>query len=494
MATAKALYFSGNKLKQFVSGDVLEIATGVKISIADAPSSNTDAANKAYVDSVASGLDVKASCRVATAAVLSTNTRTGNVITKSSNGSINSPGIDGVTDLAVGNRILLKDSADASDNGIYTVSVVGDGGTPWELTRATDANSDAEVTAGMFTFISEGTANAGKGFVLTTVDAITLNTTSLSFSQFSGTGAVTSANSAITVSGNEVTLALATGSGLEISSGLKIASAFAGDGLAITTGVMAVGATDATITVGANGIKVGLATNPGLALTSGRAADGLSLDLTALADYDSGFDVTQLGNDKIAVHDVANSVAKKLSLSMLATRFAGSGLGASSGVLSANVDNSTVEIDTDAIRVKDAGITAAKLAPGAVTAAKIAVSLTAGVTNTQAICPVYLDSSGEVLEVDASVGQMPVGLTLAAMTDTEAVYVCCADGVPVTGIAAGSRNGSFTPGNVVYVSSTGGVLTTVDADVTSSHYYIPVGIATATDALITRFDMPIMKV
>lgn len=46
----------------------------------------------------------------------------------------------------------------------------------------------------------------------------------------------------------------------------------------------------------------------------------------------------------------------------LAAAVAGSGLGISSNVLSVNVDDSTVEINSDTLRVKDAGITAAKLA------------------------------------------------------------------------------------------------------------------------------------
>lgn len=49
----------------------------------------------------------------------------------------------------------------------------------------------------------------------------------------------------------------------------------------------------------------------------------------------------------------------------LAASVAGDGLAESSNVLSVNVDNSTIEIDSDSLRVKDAGITAAKLANGA---------------------------------------------------------------------------------------------------------------------------------
>ena len=59
------------------------------------------------------------------------------------------------------------------------------------MTRATDANADAEVTSGMFTFVEEGTVNADSGFVLTTDGSITVGSTSLSFVQFSGAGQIT---------------------------------------------------------------------------------------------------------------------------------------------------------------------------------------------------------------------------------------------------------------------------------------------------------------
>jgi len=57
------------------------------------------------------------------------------------------------------------------------------------LTRATDFDQDAEVTAGAFMFIEEGSANGDEGWVLTTNDPITVDTTALTFAQFSTAGA-----------------------------------------------------------------------------------------------------------------------------------------------------------------------------------------------------------------------------------------------------------------------------------------------------------------
>lgn len=78
-----------------------------------------------------------------------------------SNGALS---IDGVTPV-VGNRILLKNQSTATQNGIYVVSVVGDGSTAAVLTRAADANAAIELNSGSFTFVEAGSANAGISYV-----------------------------------------------------------------------------------------------------------------------------------------------------------------------------------------------------------------------------------------------------------------------------------------------------------------------------------------
>ena len=87
--------------------------------------------------------------------------------------------------MATGNRVLLKNQTTASQNGIYVVVASG------AASRSTDADTSAKVTTGMYVFVSEGTVSADMGYVLTTNDAITLGTTALSFTQFSGAGQIT---------------------------------------------------------------------------------------------------------------------------------------------------------------------------------------------------------------------------------------------------------------------------------------------------------------
>ena len=166
---------------------------GYKITTLGTPSADGDAANKGYVDSVAQGLDVKASVRVATAVALDAFTSTAtNVLTADESGALI---IDGVT-VAVGNRVLVKNqlTTTAKYNGIYDVTATGDGAQQWVLTRSADANTSAEVTSGMFTFVEQGTTNDNTGWVLTTNNPITLNTTALVFAQFSGAGSYTASN------------------------------------------------------------------------------------------------------------------------------------------------------------------------------------------------------------------------------------------------------------------------------------------------------------
>ena len=153
------------------------------------PDTDSDAAPKVYVDSVAEGLDVKEEVRVCTCG-------NGNVDLAS---STDPNPIDGVT-LADGDRVLLIEQTDATENGIYVANTATD---PSTWTRAPDADEDAEVSTGMFTFTIEGTNNANVGFILISDDPITLGTTALNFARFSGAESL-NVGDGLSKSGNEV--------------------------------------------------------------------------------------------------------------------------------------------------------------------------------------------------------------------------------------------------------------------------------------------------
>ena len=130
-----------------------------------------DAATVGQLNAAVRGFDWKASVRAATTAA-------GTLASSFENGDI----IDGVT-LATGDRILIKNQASGSENGIYTVNASG------APTRAVDADASAEVTAGLSVFVEEGTTNADTGWTLTTDGAITLGTTALTFVKTMGAAA-----------------------------------------------------------------------------------------------------------------------------------------------------------------------------------------------------------------------------------------------------------------------------------------------------------------
>lgn len=156
-------------------------------TLQDGGTGTQEAASVAQVEaliaaSTSNVADWKQSVRLATTAALAANTRVSNVLTANANGAMAT--IDGVAP-AVGNRILVKDEVTGANRGIYTVTSLGSAGTPWVLTRATDSDTSAEVTCGLTCLVEEGTANAGKPFILTTANPITLNTTALTFSALS---------------------------------------------------------------------------------------------------------------------------------------------------------------------------------------------------------------------------------------------------------------------------------------------------------------------
>ena len=118
-----------------------------KITSVSLPTAATDAATKGYVDSVANGLDVKASVRYATTAnVAGTYNNGAGTITAGSNGAFS---IDGQVPTA-GDRILLKDQSTTTQNGVYTVTTVGSGSAAYVLTRTPDADAASEITGGCF--------------------------------------------------------------------------------------------------------------------------------------------------------------------------------------------------------------------------------------------------------------------------------------------------------------------------------------------------------
>lgn len=199
-----------------------------KITSLATPTVSTDAATKGYVDSVAEGLHIHASCVAATTANLNAtynNGTSGVGATLTNAGSNAALTLDGVS-LTVDDRVLIKNQTAALQNGIYTVTVVGDGSTAWVLTRATDMNTSAEVDGGDFTFVTGGTTWDNTGWVQTAT-GVTIGTDAIVWQQFSGAGTYTASNGVVLNGSNFEGVVVASG-GLSVgASGFQLDTAIA---------------------------------------------------------------------------------------------------------------------------------------------------------------------------------------------------------------------------------------------------------------------------
>jgi len=129
----------------------------------------------------------------------------GATLTKAENGTLGN--IDGVN-VQVGDRILVKNQVTTLQNGIYTVTSVGSGGSAYVLTRATDADTaTTEMRYGLSTAVTSGSVNAGLTYFMNNSAAITMGTTGLTWvvsssladSYVEGTGTGTASGQSATV-------------------------------------------------------------------------------------------------------------------------------------------------------------------------------------------------------------------------------------------------------------------------------------------------------
>ena len=211
-----------SRLDQMAAPTAAVALNSQKITGLATPTADTDAATKGYVDSVAQGLDPKQSVGAAS---------TANIATLS--GLLT---IDGVT-LTAGERVLVKNQTTTSQNGIYVASA-----TAWS--RALDMDAWTEVP-NAFVFVEEGSTQADTGWVCTANTGGTLNTTPITWAQFSGAGTYIAGNG-LTLTGSTFDVVGTTNRITVTADSVDIASTYVGQATITTLGTVATGTWNAT--------------------------------------------------------------------------------------------------------------------------------------------------------------------------------------------------------------------------------------------------------
>ena len=388
---------------KLVTSNTFDFSSGVLR--AASPSGASDVATRSFVESLVNGLAWKDACRVATTAS----------ITIASDLNVGDT-IDGIT-LADGDRVLVKNQTgdNANQNGIYVA-----GASP---ARAADMDAGSEFSSAAV-FIQEGSLNADVGFVCTNDGTVTVGSTNIVFTQFTGAAQISAGNGlaksgntlsvnvddssleinsdALRVKAAGITNAMLAGSiadsklaqitssdkvagsavqlagsgGLSNDSGLKISAG--GVTNAMLAGSIAnaklANSTISGVALGANLNSLSLASNSGLTMSSynGSAAVGdLKMNLTQLS---AG---TAQMIDEIAIDRAGSTVRESLQdiFGLAAGTASATSLAASSGVLSVKVDDLSIARDGSGnLVVKANGIGSGEIAANAVGSSEIAAN------------------------------------------------------------------------------------------------------------------------
>ena len=204
-----------------VSNTLVERDADGRIRISD-PATDDDAATKGYVDATAQGLDIKGSVRLATTDA------DGNIDLTTGGTTVMIGGLS----VEVGDRVLVKNQTDATENGIFVVQ-------SGSWIRSEDANDNQSISPGMFTFVEEGSLE-NTGWVLSTDSPIDVGTTGLEFTQFSGAGLIT-AGDGLVKEGNVIDVVGTANRIIVNDDSIDIASTYEGQTSIVTVGTITTG-------------------------------------------------------------------------------------------------------------------------------------------------------------------------------------------------------------------------------------------------------------
>ncbi len=373
------------------------------------PVSANDAVRKGYVDNLVNGLSWKNAVRAASA---------GADLTLSAPQTV-----DGVA-LIAGDRILVKDQATGSQNGIYVVAAGA-----W--TRAEDMNASAEVK-GAAVFVTDGTANQGKAWACNNSGAVVLETTAIAFVQFASPGVYT-----------------------------------AGSGLTLTGLDFAVDPDGTTVGFSGNKLQV---KNGGITAT--QIANNT---ITAAQIANDAIGATQIANDSIALgtKTTGNYVATVTG----STAISVTGSGSETALVTLDLADNAV---TNA-KIADNAVNTAEIVDSAVTSAKIAaativdsnISATAAIVDTKlATIATANKVSGSAVQLNATGGiENSTGLQVKVPANSGLVRT-------VSGLGANYQQNAARPtkdddsNNVAAPNGTGYTVGCVWFSTTNKEYYV----------------------
>ena len=238
---------------------------GARISGLGTPTQDTDAATKLYVDTLAEGLSVKPAVRVATTTSITATydngtLGVGSTLTIPATATLD---IDGVTDWAQFDGILIKNQPNAFENGRYYVSTIGNVSTAWVLTRCGKCDEPTEIPS-MYVFVQEGIVNISTGWVATVEDFadFDVGVDDIIFTQFSGAGTFNAGNG-LTLSGSTFNVVGTADRITSNADSIDIASTYAGQSSITTLGTIGTGTWQADVvapTYGGTGVNNGTKT------------------------------------------------------------------------------------------------------------------------------------------------------------------------------------------------------------------------------------------
>jgi hypothetical protein len=273
-------------------------------------------ATRSYVESLSSGINWHATVVAATTGTLAGTYDNGTngdgaTLTKATNGSIGTIDSQSVT---AGNRILLKAQSNAKQNGIYTIVTTGNSTTPWQIMRAEDADNSSipsTMVPGDAVFVTGGSTNANQGFIQTaygtgTNSAIVIGTDDITYSQFTGTAAITAGNG-LTITTNTLDVVTADSGRIVVNP----------DSIDLASGVVSTG-TYKSVTVDTYG-RVTAGTNPttlsgygitdavSTTLSTGKILVGNASSLAEAVDVTGDVTIASNGNVQISSNTIVNA-------------------------------------------------------------------------------------------------------------------------------------------------------------------------------------------